>query len=162
MAEITQPSTTGKKRNTKCNKHSTRVDLTPMVDLGFLLITFFIFTTTMASSKALFLPLPDNKVPPDNPLLAAEGKTLQLVLEGRDHIRYFYGTDSAHAQTTDYSASGVRKIIQDKMVQVGLKYGHPEETIVLIQPTAGAVYGNVVDVLDEMLINNVKIYMLLD
>jgi biopolymer transport protein ExbD len=162
MAEITQPSTTGKKRNTKCNKHSTRVDLTPMVDLGFLLITFFIFTTTMASSKALFLPLPDSNMPPTDLSQAAEGKTLQLVLEGPDRIRYFYGTDSAHAQVTDYSATGLRQVIREKLAQVGKKYGNPKETIVLIQPTPGAIYGNVVDVLDEMLINDVKIYMLLD
>lgn len=162
MAEITQPSTTGKKHNTKCNKHSTRVDLTPMVDLGFLLITFFIFTTTMASAKALFLPLPDNKVPPQGLTLAAEGKTLQLVLESPNQIKYFYGADSAHAAFTDYSSSGIRKVIRDKMVQVGAKYGNPSETIVLIQPTPGAVYGNVVDVLDEMLINDVKKYILLD
>jgi biopolymer transport protein ExbD len=161
MAEITQPSTTGKKRNTKCNKHSTRVDLTPMVDLGFLLITFFIFTTTLSDPKAMFLPLPDDKDMHD-PVTASEEKTLQLVLESPDRIRYFYGTDSAHAMTTDYAASGVRKVILDKMAQVAQKYKKQGEMIVLIRPTEGAVYGNLVDVLDEMLINNVKKYILLD
>jgi biopolymer transport protein ExbD len=161
MAEITQPSTTGKKRNTKCNKHSTRVDLTPMVDLGFLLITFFIFTTTMTDPRAFFLPLPDGKET-KQPSKAPEGMTLQLVLESPNRIKYFYGADSAHAAFTDYSSSGIRKVIRDKMAQVGAKYGNPAETIVLIQPTPGAVYGNLVNVLDEMLINDVKKYILLD
>ena len=159
MAEINSIPLKGKKNNTKCNKHSTRVDLTPMVDLGFLLITFFIFTTSLSQPMAMFLPMPDDKT--DNNTLASDSKTLQLILESNSRIRYFHGNDSTHASFTDYSASGLRQVILDKIAAVGSKFHNPDETVVLIHPTNTARYGNLVDVLDEMKINKVKKYMLL-
>lgn len=161
MADLITTTNSGKKGSTKkCNKHSTRVDLTPMVDLGFLLITFFIFTTSISLPKALFLPLPaDNK---EEPPKAPQEKTLQLVLEQGNSIRYYSGDDSTNAAYTNYSATGLRQVIREKMAQVAARYHHASEMIVLIKPSSGAVYGNVVDVLDEMMINDVKRYMLLD
>lgn len=162
MAEMITPTATGKKRNTKCMKQSTRVDLTPMVDLGFLLITFFIFTTSLSNPKALFLPLPDGRVPDAGKTEIGREKTLQLILDGPDHIRYYHGDDSTHIASTDYSSSGLRKIIREKMAMVKAAYNDPGETVVIIHPGDKAIYGNIVDVLDEMMINGVNKYMLLD
>src|SRR5215213_552328 len=85
----------------KQKKLSTRVDLTPMVDLGFLLITFFIFTTSMSEPKSLKLKLPDDR-PVKTPNQSAEEATLQLVLGKNDQLWYYYGSHSDNIEKTSY------------------------------------------------------------
>lgn len=159
MAELMQNP--GKSAGNKPVKKSTRVDLTPMVDLGFLLITFFIFTTTMSTPTAMKMALPDDTKVVDKPTVVSREKTLQLVLENDNKISYFFGDDSTHTFYTDYSTGGVRKVIQDKLKQVTEIYQDPAELVVLIRPKDVSSYKNVVDVMDEMLINDIKRYMLL-
>lgn len=158
MAEmITNSNGKGHNRGNR----STRVDLTPMVDLGFLLITFFIFTTTISNPTAMKMNLPADNVD-NNPPEAGAEKTLQIVLEGNNQVSYFTGDDSLHKQTVGYDAgTGLRHIIQEKQRQVAAKYGKADEIVVLIKPTDQSTYRNVVDAMDEMLINNITRYMLL-
>lgn len=160
MAEIqtqTRPST-GIKKNKKL---STRVDLTPMVDLGFLLITFFIFTTALSDPSVISLPLPDERKT-DNPSLTGERKTISIILEENNQIHYYEGSNNANLFKTNYSREGLRKVLLLKIKQVKNDFGENAEPVVLIFPTKGCTYGNLVDVLDEMMINRLKRYMLLD
>lgn len=160
MAEIqtqTRPST-GIKKNKRL---STRVDLTPMVDLGFLLITFFIFTTALSDPSVISLPLP-NEQKTDNPRLTGERKTISIFLEENNQIQYYEGSNKTQIFKTNYSKEGLRKILLLKIRQVKNEFGRNAEPVVLIFPTRGCTYGNLVDVLDEMMINGLKKYMLLD
>ncbi|MBO9571369.1 MAG: biopolymer transporter ExbD [Chitinophagaceae bacterium] len=142
----------------KAKKLSTRVDLTPMVDLGFLLITFFIFTTTMSQPTAMKLILPKDteKVEEQNKVKESGALTIML---GKDNVIYYYeGTlapDGSNFKTTNFRE--IRDVIIDKK-----KRTNPEDFVVVIKPSDQSIYKNTVDILDEMTINDVKRYAMVD
>jgi biopolymer transport protein ExbD len=161
MSEIQSSSSRPNKGGRRSKKLSTRVDLTPMVDLGFLLITFFIFTTTMSESKAMGVIVPAD-ASDEPPPVTAHSKTISLVLGNENRIYYYHGMDTKSISSTDYSASGIRAVLQQKIKTVDALYGKTGETAVLIKPTDQASYRNVVDILDEILITGIKKYVLLE
>jgi len=162
MAEMITSPKKGKGRRSP--KRSTRVDMTPMVDLGFLLITFFMLTTTLAEPKALPLIMPaDGAFTP-----VAESKSITLLVRSDRTISWYEGTGDDPAkppqlQHSTFSAQhGIGEVIRSRQRAVAAKWGDPEELIVLIKAENGASYGNVVDALDEMKINRVARYSLAD
>lgn len=161
MAEIQQSESKNRKGLHRRKKLSTRVDLTPMVDLGFLLITFFIFTTALAEPSSIVMPLPDENETTE-PSLAGERKTLSLLLDADNTIRYYEGTNLSAVKKTDYSSGGLREVLLQKIKQVKLDFGKDADPIILIKPLHASSYGNLVNVLDEMMINGIRKYMLLD
>ena len=161
MSDIQPSGTRANRGGIRSKKLSTRVDLTPMVDLGFLLITFFIFTTTMSQAKAMNLTMPDDK-PVDIPTTAAESKTISLILGGNNIIYYYHGLHTENILQTNYSATGLRQVIQEKMKKLHDRFGKYGEIIVLIKPTERANYKNIINVMDEMLINDVKKYVMVE
>lgn len=142
----------------KQKKLSTRVDLTPMVDLGFLLITFFIFTTTMSQPTAMQLFLPkDTEKPEEQNKVKASG-ALTLMLGKNDVIYYYEGEllpDGSNFKTTTFK--DIRNVILDKK-----RSTDPKDFVVVIKPDNDATYKNTVDILDEMTINDVKRYAMVD
>lgn len=160
MAEVQTAVLSGKKGITKSKKLSTRVDLTPMVDLGFLLITFFIFTTTLSENKVMKLNLPKGES--DGGMTTAASKTISLLLCKDNKIEYYAGDDLATMQETNYSPSGIRNVILQQEQKVAAQFGYRQETVVLIKPMEDCTYGNVINTLDEMTINDVKRYILMD
>jgi biopolymer transport protein ExbD len=160
MAGINSPSYANRCKSgmQKATKLSTRVDLTPMVDLGFLLITFFIFTTTLSEPKTLGLVIPAE----GDSTITAESKTLNLVLAANNKIYYYVGNEVGKQNCTDFSPPGVRNIIYQMQKRVEAQFGEKDQLVVLIRPTESASYMNLVDILDEMLILNVKKYALMD
>jgi len=158
MAEMEVKSGGGHKKGPgvkKAKKLSTRVDLTPMVDLGFLLITFFIFTTTMAQPTAMSLAMPKDTDKPDELNKVKESGALTLMLGKSDVVYYYFGSDPSKMQTTGYK--DVRKIILDKK-----KSTPADDLFITIKPDADATYKNAVDMLDEMSINDIKRYAMID
>lgn len=161
MAEMQTSESRNRKGLHRNKKLSTRVDLTPMVDLGFLLITFFIFTTALSEPSSITLPLPDES-DTDKPTVTGERKTISLLLDANNTILYYQGSNTNAIQQTDYSSKGLRAVLLAKIKQVKTEFGFDAEPVVLIKPLAASSYGNLVNVLDEMMINGVKKYMLLD
>ena len=139
----------------KSKKQSTRVDLTPMVDLGFLLITFFIFTTTVSQPTSMNLNMPKDTKDRDLDTKVKESGSLTLLLGKQNVIYYYYGSDPATMQTTGYK--NVRDIILKK------KQSTPSSDLfIIIKPDKDATYKNAVDILDEMDINDIPRYAMVD
>jgi len=161
MAEMDTSSGGGHKKGPgvkKSKKLSTRVDLTPMVDLGFLLITFFIFTTTMSQPTAMKLFLPKDTDKPEEQNKVKASGALTLLLGKNDQIYYYEGElapDASNFKTTSFKE--IRKVILDKKRATDEK-----DFVVVIKPDNDATYKNTVDILDEMTINDVKRYAMVD
>jgi biopolymer transport protein ExbD len=142
----------------KSKKLSTRVDLTPMVDLGFLLITFFIFTTTMSQPTAMKLFLPKDTEKPEEQNKIKESGALSILLSRDNTIYYYEGTlDPTGANFKSTNFKEIRDIIINKK-----KSTNPEDFVVVIKPGPESTYKNTVDILDEMTINEVKRYAMVD
>ncbi|MEK0423008.1 MAG: hypothetical protein RLZ95_918 [Bacteroidota bacterium] len=154
----------------KGKKLSTRVDLTPMVDLGFLLITFFIFTTTMSQPTALKLLLPDDKVKPEEQNKAKESGALTILMGADNHIYYYEGQlkpDASNFLSASYNGeNSIRDVIMKKKAYVRSIAQDPNDPehdlVVVIKPSQYCTYKNVIDILDEMSINVVKKFALVD
>lgn len=150
----------------RCKKLSTKVDLTPMVDLGFLLITFFIFTTAMARPTAmkLFLPAGDIATMP-----TGVSVTLTLIPVSSDKIFYYHGDLETAMQKGLYGvtgfpiANGIGNIIRQKQTALDKnpKFSR-NDMMLIIKPSPASNYRNIVDLLDEVLINNIIHYSLVD
>src|SRR5688572_26929855 len=142
----------------KAKKLSTRVDMTPMVDLGFLLITFFIFTTTMSSPTALDLYMPKDTDKKEELNKAKESGALTIMLGKGDQVYYYEGQlapDGSNFKSTSFK--GIRDVIIDKKRRTP-----PDDLVIVIKPNEDATYKNTVDILDEMTINAIKRFALVD
>lgn len=161
MAELDTSSGGGKHKGKgvkKAKKLSTRIDLTPMVDLGFLLITFFIFTTTMSQPTAFKLNLPKDVDDPNNVTKTKNSGALTILLSKDNHVFYYEGIlDEAGKNFKSSSFKEIREIIENKKKSVSDK-----DFFVIIKPNDFCTYQNVIDILDEMSINVVKRYALVD
>ena len=166
----------------KAKKLSTRVDMTPMVDLGFLLITFFIFTATLSSPVAMDLNMPKESDEKDETKIKQSG-ALTILLGKSDHVYYYEGEltqENASSVFKSATFKDIRAEIIKKKQEVIKNYvpsdkdeeikqkakerGDPNwekaaldrDFVVVIKANEDATYKNTVDILDEMTINNVK------
>jgi biopolymer transport protein ExbD len=153
MAEINNAArhrSTGKAR---VKRMSTKIDMTPMVDLAFLLLTFFILTSSLAKFQIMDVAMPDSESTEPPPRVPAE-KVLNLALSENNKIFWWIGIDPPLSET-NYSKEGIRKLLFEKKSEIpGL--------VVLIKPKDNSKYENIVDVLDEIEITNIETYAIVD
>lgn len=176
MAELDTSSGGGHKKGPgvkKGKKLSTRIDLTPMVDLGFLLITFFMYTTTLAKPKTMQINMP-YKDPQIKDSTKIKNSTALTILLSKNHRVYYYEgigddpTNPPKVEVTGFKAKGgIRDEIISKikavntLKQQGVLTAKDEATV-LIKPDSTSTYSDLVNILDEMNINDVKTYAIVD
>ena len=191
MAEMNVKEKGGKKKG-KAKKLSTRVDFTPMVDLGFLLITFFMLTTTLIKPQTMEISMPakDNVKEEDKTKVKAS-KAITIILGKNNKLFYYFGTRENNIDPTivesNYSPDGIRKMLLNRNAEVMNKIdelkneklqrkisedtmkvritrakGNKNAPVVMIKATNDASYKNLVDALDEMLICNIGRYAIVD
>jgi len=160
MAEL-DTSGGGKHKGGKVRskKASTRVDLTAMVDLAFLLITFFMLTTTLAKKKEMDLAMPDNTIKTIS-LPVAATRSMTILLGSHNKLEWYIGEPGKSAPTVDnYGKDGLRKALIENGKNVAASHAAPDNfMIVLIKPSDKSTYENLVTTLDEMSITNVQSY----
>lgn len=165
MAEVQVQDKGDKGGKVRSKKQSTRVDMTPMVDLGFLLITFFMFTTTFSKPNVMDLGLPakpkdENVKPPKTEIDLSNSISL---IVGKDN-RIFYhqldqeGLNDQTLQETTFDKDGITKVIENAKKRAK----DQEKFTVIIKPTDEAVFKNFVDVLDEMAVTKNERYGVTD
>jgi biopolymer transport protein ExbD len=178
MAEMDTSSGGGKKKGgvKKAKKLSTRVDLTPMVDLGFLLITFFMFTTTMSKPKSLELVMPvdEEKITDEKDKNEVKESTALTCLLSKDHrVYYYYGigsdpTKDPGVKVTHFENKGG---IRDAIITLKKNVAEKKQTgelvakdnaTVIIKPDTSCAYEDFVSMLDEMTINNIEVFAVVD
>jgi biopolymer transport protein ExbD len=165
MAEINlenrSRTRTGVKRIKKANL---KIDMTPMVDLGFLLISFFIFTTEISKPRGVKLYMPKDGDSTNIP----QSKSLTILLGNNNEI-FCYKGDMSEAinnhgifQTSYDEINGIGSVIRQKQNELVKRKIDKKELTVLIKPCVSSSYKNMVDALDEMLINDVTQYVIAD
>ncbi|MBL0309420.1 MAG: biopolymer transporter ExbD [Bacteroidetes bacterium] len=164
MAQMETGGGGGKhKDGVRSKKMSTRVDLTPMVDLAFLLITFFMLTTTLNKPKAMQLNMP-KKTDIEDKTEVGDCQVMNVILDTLDRVWYYEGLQVAGLKQTTFSGDdGIRKEIIKMLKKVPAECpltskGNKRDAIILIKMMQGARYKNMVDILDEMDITDCKIY----
>jgi len=190
MADVSQDSGSHKKGGKKRSKKlPTRIDFTPMVDLGFLLITFFMLATSLIKPQTMEISMPsDKKVEEEDKTVAKASQAVTLILGKNDKVFYYFGkTEGAQVIETNYSTEGLRKILLEKNYDVAKQVedlkaekaktkmadevfqkrlaelkANKNAPVVRIMATDDANYKNLVDALDEMNICSISRYAIVD
>lgn len=192
MADIDVSGDSGHKKGPgvkKAKKLSTRVDMTPMVDLAFLLITFFIYTTTMSTPSTMPLAMPADDVDKEDLTAVKQSGALTILLSKDNNLYYYEGElDPGGANFKSSTYKEIRDVIINKKKSVMSSHVHDgtcekaqqkakerippdpnwqkacldRDFVVVIKPNTEATYKNTIDILDEMTINNVGRYALVD
>ncbi len=153
MAEVSSSAGGHGHGKVRTKKRSTRIDMTPMVDLAFLLLTFFMLTTHLMKRHAMEIAMPEKQESPIDVTTISDKQVITLVLGEKDKIYWYEGTHDPKVNITDYSANGIRKILLKKNQEIKNMY-------ILIKPSEKSRYKNIVDIFDEITITEMKRYAL--
>lgn len=179
----------GKHKKVRAKKMSTHIDMTPMVDLAFLLLTFFMLTTTFSKPKTMEINMPVKEdIPPDQ--VTKINNAVTAILSDKHSVYWYYGEfkpEETQLIKTDFSPEGIRKILLEKNAVTKKRVNELEDKLakreiadttfkrlkidvqsekqslfVLIKTDDKAKYKDVIDMLDECQIASVGKYAIVD
>ena len=172
MAELNTGDGGGKKgdKKVRSKKSGSKVDLTAMVDLAFLLITFFMLTTTLSKPQSMSLGLPDKEDKPDpkNQVKVDENRTMTILLGDNDKLVRYVGllatpVNGGAPKDFSYGKGGIREeLLARKKLVLEYTGNKDKGMIVIIKPSKKSNYRNLVDILDEMAIVDVPTYAIVN
>jgi biopolymer transport protein ExbD len=142
------------RKSRKSAKDSIVMDMNAMVDLAFLLLTFFMLTTTMIKPKAieLVMPVPDED---DSEIVEVqkikESRALTVIPVSNNRVFYYTGFSKAELSETRFGADGIREVLQEHIDAVN-------EPVVILKPHPDCVFENIIDLIDEMNITKIERY----
>jgi biopolymer transport protein ExbD len=144
-------------------KDNPRIDLTPMVDLGFLLITFFMMTTSMSKPKAMDIQMPFKPAPPESTIWY-ETSAITLLPAADGKVFYYEGMADPNKQLkVAGNELEVRNILLRKQRSIADRKDPDERSLqVLIKSHATATVDDVIGLFDEMNILQVKYFAMVD
>lgn len=149
----------------RAKRLSARIDMTPMVDLGFLLITFFVMTAKLAEPTVVGLNMPKEST---ERTPVPESGSFTILINGPDELYVYYGNahdvtaPSQFIKTSMSPTGGLRDLIQQRqryLDESGFREGR-KGLMFLIKPSPEATYRQLMDVLDEAFINIVEKYVI--
>jgi biopolymer transport protein ExbD len=162
MAAI-EPTAPKAGKKPRARKHTFRLDMTPMVDLAFLLLTFFMLTTTFAKPHVMQLTMPVKPDPANTETPIRQSSAMTVILGSGHQVYYYFGLSAPNdpsvpvptLHTTDFGPKGIRQALLARSRQ-------QPAPIVLLKAGPRANYQDMVDALDEMNITDQNKYALTD
>ena len=179
MADVDSGGGGGKGRKgggPKTKKKSTKIDMTAMVDVAFLLLTFFVLTATMSNSGVMELTMPpkvEEELEDELRQKIIEDKIMTLIVDENDKVSYYVGAigPDLELKETNYSNEGLRKVILGHLnynIVLGTQRcatgkgavmtANCWDPIFVVKPRVIARYKNLVDLLDELAITEAPKY----
>jgi biopolymer transport protein ExbD len=159
-------------RKIKSKKLNTTVDLTAMVSVSFLLIIFFMLVGELSKPKIMDLSLPEKDPIWDGVIrcgIGTDDRVITVLLDKNDKIVTYSGLlGYSHEvpKEVKYGANGIRRELitkQTTILDYSVKMGRPDRgAIVIIKPSKKCSYKNLIDILDEMAIANIKTYTIVN
>ncbi|WP_149207199.1 ExbD/TolR family protein [Flavobacterium johnsoniae] len=156
-------------KKVRSKKLSSRVDLTAMVSVSFLLIIFFMVVGELSKAKIMDLSLPHNNEGRIScgPIREGENRSITVILDDNNRLTYYMGLVSSPIiapKEIQYGKEGIRKellIRKQNILNYSSKNVRPENLIVIIKPSKKSNFKNLVDILDEMAITEISTYAII-
>lgn len=168
MAELNTGGGDKKGGKVRSKKSNAGVDLTAMVDLAFLLITFFMLTTSLSKPQSMNLAMPDKEKDPNKEqnMPVPDDRTMTILIGKGNTVAWYLGQFASPLvpfTKTAYGKEGIRKELLQRVKSTLAATGDPDKgLIVIIKASDKSKYNNLVDILDEMAITKVQLYAIGD